>query len=89
MRPGDQGAVAAALRALYQSGLPVALPAADYPARFTAVTATENLLTAPGCFGGHTLAFIEPDGSVWPCPSSHKIAATPPAAGAPSSVITQ
>ena len=44
------------------------------------MTATEDLLTAPGCFGGHTLAFIEPDGSVWPCPSSHKIAATPPAA---------
>ena len=80
LRPGDQGAVAAALRALYESGLPVALPAADYPARFTAVTGTEDLLTAPGCFGGHTLAFIEPDGSVWPCPSSHKIAATPPAA---------
>jgi hypothetical protein len=31
----------------------------------------------PGCFGGHTLYFIEPDGSVWDCPSSTKIAATP------------
>lgn len=80
LRPDDYGAVAAALRDLYQAGLSVALPAPDYPARFTAVTATEDLLTAPDCFGGHTLAFIEPDGSVWPCPSSHKIAATPPAA---------
>ncbi|MGH8882733.1 MAG: radical SAM protein, partial [Stackebrandtia sp.] len=33
-----------------------------------------------GCFGGHTLNFIEPDGSVWDCPSGLKIAATPPAA---------
>lgn len=31
-----------------------------------------------GCFGGHTLFFIEPDGTVWDCPSSLKIAATPP-----------
>ena len=30
-----------------------------------------------GCFGGSTLAFIEPDGSMWACPSSLKIAATP------------
>lgn len=28
-----------------------------------------------GCFGGHQLAFIQPDGSVWDCPSRHKIAA--------------
>jgi MoaA/NifB/PqqE/SkfB family radical SAM enzyme len=80
LRPSDYGAVAAALQNLYQARLPVALPTPDYPARFAAVTATENLLTAPGCFGGHTLAFIEPDGSVWPCPSSYKIAATPPTA---------
>jgi MoaA/NifB/PqqE/SkfB family radical SAM enzyme len=78
LRPADQAALAAALRSLYRAGLPVALPAADYPDRFVAVTATEKLLTVSGCFGGHTLAFIEPDGSVWPCPSSHKIAATLP-----------
>jgi hypothetical protein len=30
-----------------------------------------------GCFGGRELFFIEPDGSVWDCPSSLKIAATP------------
>src|SRR6266542_5741701 len=32
----------------------------------------------PGCFGGRELFFIEPDGSVWDCPSSLKIAATSP-----------
>jgi MoaA/NifB/PqqE/SkfB family radical SAM enzyme len=77
LRPADQAALAAALRSLYRAGLPVALPAPDYPDRFAAVTATEKLLTVSGCFGGHTLAFIEPDGSVWPCPSSHKITAVP------------
>jgi MoaA/NifB/PqqE/SkfB family radical SAM enzyme len=80
LRPGDQDVLADTLRNLYQAELSVALPAPDYPARFTAVTATEDLLTASGCFGGHTLAFIEPDGSIWPCPSSYKIAATPPTA---------
>lgn len=30
----------------------------------------------PSCFGGTDLLFIEPDGSVWDCPSSYRIAAT-------------
>lgn len=31
------------------------------------------------CFGGRDLFFIEPDGSVWDCPSTAKIQQTPPA----------
>jgi MoaA/NifB/PqqE/SkfB family radical SAM enzyme len=31
-----------------------------------------------GCFGGRDLFFIEPDGSVWDCPSNAKIQHTPP-----------
>ena len=78
LRPGDRAAVTAALTALYRRSLSLALPAADYPDRFAATIATEDLLPVKGCFGGHTLYFIEPDGSVWDCPSSYKIAATPP-----------
>ena len=39
-------------------------------------TITMATQLVPGCFGGHQLAFIEPDGSIWPCPSRYKIAAT-------------
>ncbi len=62
--------------ALYAAGLPVRLPAPSYPGQVAAaVTSAAGHVT--GCFGGRTLYFIEPDGSVWDCPSSLKIAATP------------
>ena len=77
LRPGDGPAATAALTALYHRRLPVGLPAADYQGRFAAAIGTEDLLQVKDCFGGHTLYFIEPDGSVWDCPSSYKIAATP------------
>src|SRR6266536_1053930 len=77
LRPGDGPAATAALTALYHRRLPVGLPAADYQGRFAAAIGTEDLLQVKDCFGGHTLHFIEPDGSVWDCPSSYKIAATP------------
>lgn len=62
--------------ALYAAGLPVRLPAPAYPGQVAAAI-TSPAGQVPGCFGGHTLHFIEPDGSVWDCPSSLKIAATP------------
>jgi MoaA/NifB/PqqE/SkfB family radical SAM enzyme len=62
--------------ALYAAGLPVRLPASTYPDQVAAAVGSPAGLV-PGCFGGHTLYFIEPDGSVWDCPSSLKIAATP------------
>jgi sulfatase maturation enzyme AslB (radical SAM superfamily) len=72
----DAPAVTTAFGRLAASGLPVAVPAAPY------ASLVEAALTAPtgtvrGCFGGSTLAFIEPDGSIWDCPSSLRIAATP------------
>lgn len=73
----DRPAVTSALDDLYRDRLPLALPAADYRHRFTDVIATPELLPVRGCFGGDTLFFVEPDGSVWDCPSSYKIAATP------------
>lgn len=80
LRPGDAPEIAAALGSVYRSRLPLALPDAKYPAQVTAtVTAAEPGLVRD-CFAGRTLHFIEPDGSVWDCPSSLRIAATPPVA---------
>jgi MoaA/NifB/PqqE/SkfB family radical SAM enzyme len=50
------------------------LPAADYPARVLDCVTQAGPGFVAGCFGGRHLFFIEPDGSVWPCPSSYKIA---------------
>jgi MoaA/NifB/PqqE/SkfB family radical SAM enzyme len=78
LREEDLPALAAALTDLYSAGLAIGLPERSYASQFLA-TATPGTQRAPGCFGGHQLAFIEPDGSIWPCPSRHKIAATGPA----------
>jgi MoaA/NifB/PqqE/SkfB family radical SAM enzyme len=56
--------------------LPVWTPRTSYPGQVA------DALRVPtgfvrGCFGGRSLFFIEPDGSVWDCPSSLRIAATP------------
>jgi MoaA/NifB/PqqE/SkfB family radical SAM enzyme len=65
---------------LYAAGLPVALPGDSYRDRFIAsVTARTGLVR--DCFGGRDLWFIQPDGTVWPCPSSLKIAAVAAAEG--------
>lgn len=59
---------------LYDAELGLDLPSPSYPAQ-VASTIRHELQLLRGCFGGHQLAFIEPDGTVWDCPSSHKIAA--------------
>jgi MoaA/NifB/PqqE/SkfB family radical SAM enzyme len=60
---------------LYKANLTLKLPPSDYPQRFVA-SITTDAGTVVDCFGGRDLFFIEPDGSVWDCPSSLKIAAT-------------
>lgn len=70
--------------ALYSAGLDLRLPPDPYPGYVAdAVTQPDPpaapAVTVRGCFAGRTLSFIEPDGSVWDCPSTRKIAATPPA----------
>ena len=75
LRPQDRTVLAEALQALYAAGLPLALPGRGYPAQVVATTGAVPSLM-PGCFGGATLAFIQPDGSVWDCPSRHRIAVT-------------
>lgn len=79
LTPADVPQLLAQYEELYASGLPLGLPEPDYPGRVAASVAHPAGLVR-GCFGGHTLYFIEPDGSVWDCPSALRIAATPPAA---------
>jgi len=57
---------------------PHTLAASSYPGQVAATIATVGTGTVRGCFGAHTLAFVDPDGSVWDCPSSPKITATSP-----------
>jgi len=71
--------VASALDDLYSAGLSVGLPRHSYAVSFAATIQADSPGFVSGCFGGHTLFFIEPDGSLWDCPSSLKIRATPPA----------
>lgn len=74
----DAPDVARLLGELYEQ-VPVGLPAPTYPRQFLDTISTETPGTVAGCFGGTDLFFIEPDGSVWDCPSGLKIQATPPA----------
>lgn len=76
LRPQDIEPVRAELDRLWRS-CPVAVPDTTYPGQFLAAVTPGSSRTVAGCFGGTRLHFIEPDGSVWDCPSTLKIAATP------------
>jgi MoaA/NifB/PqqE/SkfB family radical SAM enzyme len=78
LRPEDEASLSTAFNDLYAAGLPIALPAPTYPAQVASSIRTATTAPVQACFGGHTLAFIQPDGSVWDCPSRYKIAATAP-----------
>jgi len=76
LRDGDLPALADALDDLYEQPPTISLPDWSYARQFVSTAASTTQL-ASGCFGGDRLAFIEPDGSVWPCPSRYKIPSTP------------
>jgi MoaA/NifB/PqqE/SkfB family radical SAM enzyme len=77
LTPGNVPQLRSQLARLYAAGLPLGLPELSYPAQV--VSAVEQPVgLVRGCFGGRTLYFIEPDGSLWDCPSSLKITATSP-----------
>jgi MoaA/NifB/PqqE/SkfB family radical SAM enzyme len=78
LRDSDIPALAAALDDLYDTPPTISLPPRTYAGQFLSVITTP-MQTVSSCFGGHQLAFIEPDGSIWPCPSRHKIAQASPA----------
>jgi len=77
-RPGDEGSVRGQLSRLYTDPLGLALPDPSYSRRFTDAISTRDSGHVPDCFGGARLFFIQPDGSLWDCPSDRRIAATPP-----------
>jgi MoaA/NifB/PqqE/SkfB family radical SAM enzyme len=78
LRDRDLSDLTAALDGLYEHPPAISLPAPSYGGQFVSAAAAPTQL-ARSCFGGHDLGFIEPDGSVWPCPSRYKIADTPAA----------
>ncbi|MFD8782548.1 radical SAM protein [Kitasatospora sp. NPDC059599] len=56
------------------------LPGPAYVQQFLESITTQDSGRIERCFGGAQLFFIQPDGSVWDCPSDRRIAAMPPAA---------
>lgn len=74
----DADALAQAFARLYGGEPPVRLPAAAYPGQVVGAVTSDGPGFVKGCFGGTDLFFVEPDGSVWDCPSSLKIAASAP-----------
>lgn len=74
LREEDLPALARMFAEVYAADLGLGLPSPDYPDQ-VASTIRHDMQMVRGCFGGHQLHFIQPDGSVWDCPSSHKIAA--------------
>ncbi|MFI0420499.1 radical SAM protein [Spongiactinospora sp. 9N601] len=74
LRVSDIPAIREAFAELYS--LPLTLPHPGFPAQVIA-SISHATATVQNCFGGHTLHFIQPDGTVWDCPSYLRIAATP------------
>jgi MoaA/NifB/PqqE/SkfB family radical SAM enzyme len=77
-RPEDAAAVADQLDRLYADPAALALPEPSYARRFVEAISTHDSQQVDGCFGGARLFFIQPDGTLWDCPSDRRIAATPP-----------
>lgn len=73
LRHEDVDHLTRVLDQIYDADLGMELPGRGYPERVVSTVRSERQLVR-GCFGGHRLAFIQPDGTVWDCPSSHKIA---------------
>lgn len=77
-REEDVAAVADQLDRLYTEPSSLAIPDPAYARRFLASISTHDSGRESDCFGGARLFFIQPDGSVWDCPSDRRIAATAP-----------
>lgn len=75
----DADSVSEQLARLYGNPMGLALPDPSYIQRFITAISADDSGYVPGCFGGARLFFIQPDGSLWDCPSDRRIAATPPA----------
>ncbi|GAA4256591.1 radical SAM protein [Dactylosporangium darangshiense] len=76
LTPADLPELQRQYQRLYTAGLPIGLPDTAYPGQVAAAIREPTGLVR-ACFGGSTLHFVEPDGTVWDCPSALRIAATP------------
>lgn len=76
--PGDVAAVEDQLRRLQADPRGLALPDSAYFGQVLASISTQHSGRVKECFGGAQLFFVQPDGSVWDCPSDRRIAATAP-----------
>ncbi|MFJ9821174.1 radical SAM protein [Streptomyces sp. NPDC101151] len=74
--PEDVPAVIDQLDRLQNDPGGLTIPDAHYMRQFVASIATQDSGRVADCFGGAQLFFIEPDGSLWDCPSDRRIAAT-------------
>lgn len=72
----DVPAVADQLRRLQEAPGGLAIPDPSYLQQFIASISTQDSGRVAECFGGARLFFIQPDGSLWDCPSDRRIAAT-------------
>ncbi|RLK58385.1 radical SAM protein [Actinokineospora cianjurensis] len=76
LRPEDVDTVTTVLDRVHREfGDRLALPAPAYT-RQIASTITTHHQSVRSSFGGARLAFVQPDGSVWDCPSAYRITAT-------------
>jgi MoaA/NifB/PqqE/SkfB family radical SAM enzyme len=69
-------ALGEAISALTSAGLSMCLPNEVYLRLMLRTLSDEPLPIIRECFGGRDLFFIQPDGSVWDCPSIYKIRQT-------------
>ncbi|GAA2718502.1 MULTISPECIES: radical SAM protein [Streptomyces] len=76
--PKDVAAVEDQLRRLQEDPRGLTLPGPAYIRQFLASISTHDSGRVADCFGGAQLFFIQPDGSLWDCPSDRRIAATAP-----------
>jgi len=76
LRRRHRHALLRALREVEEAGLPLRLPDPIYRERVVRSIDPREGRFVKACFGGRDLYFIQPDGSVWDCPSAEKIANT-------------
>ena len=74
--PEDVPAVEDQLRCLQADPRGLTLPDPAYMRQFLTSIATQDSGRVEDCFGRAQLFFIQPDGSLWDCPSDRRITAT-------------
>jgi MoaA/NifB/PqqE/SkfB family radical SAM enzyme len=73
----DLASLADAINILQGQELQIHLPNERYLQLVLQSLTSDRHPRVERCFGGRELFFVQPDGSVWDCPSRYKIAATP------------